>query len=174
MQFGQLLLRGRKTRCNRQWTHQTQERQHQMGYVTQDQIERARRIPVLEYLRRYEPNNLKRVGKEYRLHDHPSLSVGEKGFFWHSVGIGSKNALDFLTAVRGYGFVDAVCTLLNECPQTKEIIPKSKPLPERLPLALPLRHKNNRRVLAYLQSRGIDRDLIMDCIERGVLFDTKH
>jgi len=45
-------------------------------------------------------------------------------------------------------------------------------LPSNQTLALPRRHKDNRRVIAYLQSRGIDRDLMLDCINRGVLYES--
>jgi len=164
-----------------------------MGWVTEEQLEQARQIPVLEYVRMYELDNLKRVGKEYRLRDHKSLAVGENGWYWHSRNIGSWSALDFLTDVRGYGLVEAVCFLLDEIPQehpgrmnsfTQPTTRKTKPASlstsndneptKRIPFALPLRNKNNNRIIAYLQSRGIDRDSIMDCIERGILFESKY
>jgi hypothetical protein len=46
--------------------------------------------------------------------------------------------------------------------------------PERLPFSPPLRYKDNKRVIAYLQSRGIDRDLIMDCINQGSLYENAY
>ncbi|MCL2798643.1 MAG: DUF3991 and toprim domain-containing protein [Firmicutes bacterium] len=165
-----------------------------MGYVTKDQIERARQIKVLDYILKYESNNVKRVGNGYRLKDYESVAVSEKGFYWHSHGKGGKTALDYLTDIRGYGLVDAVCTLLGERPyergeipddntQTKPVTPKArpptqsttakeKPPPEKSPFAPPLRNKDNKRVIAYLQSRGIDRDLIINCIERGCLYES--
>jgi len=164
-----------------------------MGWVTEEQLERARQIPVLEYVRRYEPKNLKPVGREYRLCDHKSLAISENGWYWHSRGIGSWSALDFLTNVRGYGLVDAVCFLLDENAQehpgkmkssTPPATRKTKPTNlsassddepiKRISFALPLRSNNNNRIIAYLQSRGIDRDVIMDCIERGILFESKY
>lgn len=164
-----------------------------MGWVAEEQLERARQIPVLEYVCQYESDNLKLVGKEYRLHDHKSLAVGENGWYWHSRNFGSWSALDFLTDVRGYSLVEAVCFLLDENPQehsgqmntaTQSSAKKTKPasLPmsnysdptKQIPFVLPLRNKNNNRIIAYLQSRDIDRDLIMDCIERGILFESKY
>jgi len=155
--------------------------------VSKDQLERARQIPVLDYVLRYEPDNAKRVGHEYRLRDHDSLSVGTKGWYWHSQGIGGKSALDYLTAVRGYGLVDAVCLLLNEHPHGMESSdylvnrpakaippPSAKQAPEHLPFAIPLRNRNNSRVIAYLQSRGIDKGLILNCIERGDLYESAY
>lgn len=159
-----------------------------MGYVTKEQIERARQYSVLDYVRIYESDNFKRVGNGYRQKEHPSLAVSDDGFYWHSREIGGKTALDYLTFVRGYGLVEAVCTLLGEKPYergdkppTKTIIPKArpptpsikeKPPPERIPFSAPLRNKDNRRVIAYLQSRGIDRDLIIDCINQGSLYES--
>jgi hypothetical protein len=64
-----------------------------MAYVTTDQIERARQINVLDYILTHEANNIKRVGNAYRLKDHKSLAISDKGFYWHSHGIGGKTAL---------------------------------------------------------------------------------
>jgi hypothetical protein len=35
-----------------------------------------------------------------------------------------------------------------------------------------MRNKDNNRVIAYLQSRGIDKEIILDCIRRGVLYES--
>ena len=156
-----------------------------MGWVTQEQIERAREIPAIDYILRHESGNIKRVGKEYRLLDHTSLAVGERGWYWHSQGIGGWSALSFLTQVRGYGFVDAVCALLNEKPVNRaktenaitdgEPSPRNgKPKPERPPFSLPIRNSDNKRIIAYLQSRGIDRELIVGCIKRGDLYESRY
>ena len=57
--------------------------------------------------------------------------------------------------------------VLNPHPQSETVLPQ-----QLAPLALPRRHKDNRRVIAYLQSRGIDKDLILDCINRGTLYES--
>jgi hypothetical protein len=145
-----------------------------MGYVTPDQIKRAREFPVLDYILTHESNQYKRVGSGYRLIEHPSLAVSEKGFYWHSQNgvVKGKTALDYLTDVRGYSFVDAVCLLLGEKSLERSIAPNFKPSPEKIPFSPPLRNKDNKRVIAYLQSRGIDRDLILKCIEQGSLYES--
>ncbi len=179
-----------------------------MGYVTKEQIARARRVDVLDYVLTHEPGNVRRVGGGYRLRDHESLSVTTGKWYWHSRGFGGRTALDYLTEVRGVGFVDAVCLLTGErlaergylplgvatysSPHSDNIIPNAKPPPgsalaqttsaaqetpaaqERTPLLLPLRNRDNRRVIAYLQSRGIDKDLILDCIAHGVLYESRY
>jgi hypothetical protein len=158
-----------------------------VGYVTKDQIERARQYSALDYVLAYEPSQYKRVGSGYRKKEHPSLAVSDKGFYWHSRGeIKGKTALDYLTFVRGCGLVDAVCTILGIkpyehgdkpsaaaiMPRARSPTPRAKPPPEHIKLSLPLRHKDNKRVIAYLQSRGIDRDLILECIDRGTLYES--
>ena len=167
-----------------------------MGWVTQDQIRRAREVDVLDYMLAHEPGNVRRVGRGYRLKDHDSIAVASGKWYWHSQKIGGRTALDYLTYVRGYSLVGAVCLLLGERPLERPPadIPETKPPakrgktdarahapqpaaeagtpPERAPFAMPLRHKDSKRVIAYLQSRGIDRDLIMGCIDRGVLFES--
>jgi hypothetical protein len=152
-----------------------------MGWVTQEQIERAQKVPAIDYVLKYETGNIRRVGKEYRFLDHESLSIGEKGWYWHSRGIGGFSALSYLTKVRGLDFVLAVCELIKERPQdssgTKKIEIGTEKAPQNIsntmPFELPARNANNNRLKAYLQSRGIDRDLILDCINRGDLYESR-
>jgi len=61
-----------------------------MGYVTKEQLARARQTGVLDYILTYEPGNVRRVGSNYRLKDHESLAISDKGFYWHSRNIGGK------------------------------------------------------------------------------------
>jgi hypothetical protein len=152
-----------------------------MAWVTKDQIGRARQIDVLDYVLKYEADTVKRIGSSYRRKDHPSIEISNGKWRWYSQGLYGKTALDYLTDVQGYAFVDAVCLLLGERPQERSnrselTLPmrNEKPPPERLPLSLPVRNKDNNRVIAYLQSREIDRDLILDCINRGVLYESKY
>jgi len=165
-------------------------------------VARAREIPVLEYVLRYESGSFKPVGNGYRSKEHQSLAVSDKGFFWHSNDIGGKTAIDYLMAVKGFGFVNAVCHLIGEAPyekgdkpmvrqgrsppkqppqaQTsiqnapavKDMNPQNKPQPKQQSIILPRRNKDNYRVIAYLQNRGISRDIIMGCINRGVLYES--
>jgi len=52
--------------------------------------------------------------------------------------------------------------------------PTAKPIPDRQPFTIPRHNQNNNRVIAYLQSRGIDRGLILDCINRGLLYESAY
>jgi len=162
----------------------------ELGFVTKDQIERARQTPVLEYVKQFDSGQFKQVGSCYRLRVDDALAVNEDGWYCHKRQIGSRTALDYLVEIKGYGLVEAVCSLLGEKPfeygdslDNSTYTPKPKarsptipatqnetPL-ERIPFTLPLRNKDNKRVIAYLQSRGIDKDLILDCINQGSLYE---
>ena len=159
------------------------------AWVTKDQIRRAREVDILDYVLTHERENVRRVGGSYRLKDHESLSIDNGEWYWHSREIGGRTALDYLTDVRGYGLVDAVCTLIGERPQERPVRPEPSPptkritpralsppaVPERKAFSLPPRNVNNTRVIAYLQSRGIERPLIMACIQNGSLYESaKH
>jgi hypothetical protein len=60
------------------------------NWVSKEQLKRARQFAVLDYILKHEGANVKRIGSGYRLKDHESLAVSEKGFYWHSKGIGGK------------------------------------------------------------------------------------
>ncbi len=81
-------------------------------WVTSDQIEEARQVDLLNYLRRFEPDNLVHLGGDsYCTREHDSLKISNGKWHWFSRHIGGKNALDYLVKVRGVSFTDAVCTL---------------------------------------------------------------
>jgi len=143
-----------------------------MSSVTRQQIYRAKQVNILDYVLSNEPNNVRRIGSAYYLKDHDSFEISNGLWNWHSRGIGGKNVVDYLIKVRGFSFVDAVRHLAGDDAQYKHIAPKAKPPPERKPFALPPRNGDNERVIAYLQNRGIDKRFILDCIERGSVYES--
>lgn len=108
-----------------------------------------------------------------RLKDH-SVTMSNGKWHWQSHGFGGETAtaLNYLIKVCGFGFVEAVRHLAGDDVRSYDIPPKSKPPPERKPFSLPPRNRDNTRVIAYLQSRGIEMPLILDCIERGSLYES--
>jgi len=73
-----------------------------------------------------------------------------------------------LTDVRGYGLVEAVSALLGE-KSLKMAEPRVPTV--RRPFALPRRCENNNRAIAYLQSRGIEKQLILGCAQWGQIYE---
>ncbi|MDR1668720.1 MAG: toprim domain-containing protein [Oscillospiraceae bacterium] len=147
------------------------------GGVNREQIARAKAVPLLDYLLTHEGGNFKRVGNAYyrRDPDHNSLAVSNNLWHWHSRGIGG-DIIDYLVKINGYSFVDAVLHLTGDA-HVMPIAPKARapniagPV-ERAPFRPPPRNADNRRVVEYLQGRGIDKPVIEDCISRGVLYES--
>ncbi|GHV16992.1 topoisomerase [Clostridia bacterium] len=172
-----------------------------MGGLTKGQIAAAKEVGILDYVLMREPNNVKRIGNAaYRLIDHDSLIISNGLWHWKSCDIGGKNVIDYLVKVRGYSFVDAVMELASASPYQSRAEPLTNPPPVGLPinstasdisfrssvnlpfadppekqanpLTLPRRNADNKRVIEYLQNRGIAPYLIFDCIERGSLYES--
>ena len=145
-----------------------------MSWVTEEEIQAAREMTAIEYLRRYEPNRLKKSSarNEWELVDHDSFKINGENSVWHwkSRDIGGKSALDYLIHVEGVGFLDAVQMLMDEAPVVEQPLLANKP--EQREFLLPGAAPDNRRVYAYLLSRGIDRDVIDDCVRAGILYES--
>lgn len=142
-----------------------------MPYVSKEQLTAAREVDLLTYLRCFEPQELVHIsGSTYVTRTHDSLKISNGKWFWWSRGIGGRNALDYLTAVEGLWLPEAVQRILGESPC---IPPPSKPavLYPKTEFMLPPKHTDNRRVFAYLRSRGIDAEIINHCIKHGQLYE---
>lgn len=139
-------------------------------WVTSDQIDEARQVDLLNYLRRFEPDNLMHLGGDsYCTREHDSLKISNGKWHWFSRHIGGKNALDYLVKVRGVSFTDAVCTLTGYAAQPPPAT--QKPKSKERTLELPEPNENNYRVRRYLQSRGISDAVIEYCMDKGLLFE---
>ena len=135
-------------------------------------IEQARQMDLLTYLRHYEPSNLKRVaGNVYCTAEHDSLKISNGKWYWWSRGFGGVSALDYLIKVKEYSFVEAVEQLTGV---VRDWIPPPSTAPKDEPkeLLLPKKNKNCDRVIQYLFGRGIDYQLIQDCVADGTIFES--
>ena len=146
-----------------------------MPYIPKDQIAAAREMDLLTYLRRFDPEELVHIGgNTYTTRTHDSLKISNGKWCWWSRNIGGTNALDYLTRVEGLSFLDAVQRILGELPRVPPKSEPTAPLP-KTEFTLPPKHADNRRVFAYLRSRGIDAEIINHCIKHGQLYeDAEH
>ena len=134
-------------------------------------IEQARQIDQLSYLQRYEPSTLKRVaGNVYCTGEHDSLKISNGKWYWWSRGFGGYSALDYLMKVRELGFVEAVQTLTGDMGDWKPPPPAVKKDEPKV-LLLPEKNTDCDKVTEYLFGRGIDYQLIQDCIAEGIIFE---
>ncbi len=146
-----------------------------MAYFTEEQIREARSIDLLTYLQVYEPTELVHFsGNTWCTREHDSLKISADGrWMWWSRGVGGTSALDYLIKVRGMQFIEAMKILSDET-----IIPALEasrneiPPPIRKILKLPERASSEYKVIRYLMGRGIDMEIIQDCIDKGLIYES--
>ena len=143
-----------------------------MPYIPPEVVEQARQIDLLTYLQSCEPQELVRIsGNNYTTRTHDSLKISNGKWYWWSRGFGGVSALDYLIKVKEYSFVEAVQTLTGEASNWIPPPPAQKK-EEPKELLLPKRFKNCDRVVQYLFGRGIDYQLIQDCVADGTIFES--
>ena len=142
-----------------------------MPYVSKEQLTAAREVDLLTYLRCCEPDELVSVGgNAYATKSHDSLKISNGEWYWWSRGVGGSSALDYLTTVRRLSLPDAVQRVLSAGGAALTEPPRRKARPTKS-FSLPPKHADNRRVFAYLRSRGIDAEIINHCIKHGQLYE---
>ena len=148
------------------------EMEDKMATVSKEQIAQAKEWDLLSYLQAFEPHELKRSGpNEYCTKTHDSLKISNGKWHWHSHKIGGRSALDYLIKVRGVAFTDAVemlCGYRMPPPQHR-----AAPSPKK-PFSLPETSRYPSAVVAYLQDRGIDPELISVCLQTGTLYQSRN
>ena len=143
-----------------------------MGYVTPEQIARAREMDLVTYLRTFEPDELVRLGPDsYCTRTHDSLKISNGLWHWFSRNTGGKNALEYLMTVKEMTLPDAVELLTGEPAIQAAPRPAPKKEQQRI-LRLPSKNDSTERVEQYLQGRGILLSVITHCIEKDILYES--
>ena len=144
-----------------------------MTFIPPETIRKARELDLLTYLQNYDSNNLVKIcGDTYCTKEHDSLKISNGKWNWFSRGIGGRSALDYLIKVEGMEFTEAVEHIIN-CMGDRTIIHDSKSSnPKEKILVLPKANQNNYKAINYLESRGIDKDIINYCIETGRIYES--
>lgn len=146
-----------------------------MPSVTKEQIDAAKQMTALEFLQRYRPEELERAGSpgEFQLKSHDSFKIRGSDSVWHwkSRDIGGKSALDYLVYVEGVRFVDAVERLCSESPSFRPV--SLLQAREKKDFVLPPAAPDNAKLFAYLQGRGISREVIEECVRQKILYESE-
>lgn len=80
--------------------------------------------------------------------------------------------MDFLIKVEGFSFKEAVKHLQN---LSKDIVwedIKDHPKPKERDLLFPQKDENDFEAVVYLKRRGIDEELIQNCIQKDLIFQS--
>ena len=142
-------------------------------YYTKEEIETAREMDLLTYLRLYESENIVRVrGEVYCTREHDSLKISNGKWMWWSRGFGGASALDYLIKVKGLPFKDAMEILSGRKTNPSFFIPQ-KEREKSKKLLLPERSESCSRAAAYLKCRGISENIIEKLIADGLLYESE-
>lgn len=147
-----------------------------MAGFSKETIANVREIDLLTYLKECEPHQLVKCSRgTYCTKEHDSLKISNGKWMWFSQGIGGSSALDYLIKVNGLSFIGAVERLLDlkglKCPQYYSNEFKTLPKADE-PLLLPKKSDTSDVVTNYLQGRGIDKEIIDYCLEKGLMFES--
>ena len=143
-----------------------------MPYIAPEVITEAKRMDLLTYLREFEPGELVKFSRNtYTTKTHDSLKISNGKWMWWSRGIGGKSALDYLIKVRGMDFVEAVQTIMGNGSASYPTYENSNSY-EQQPLLLPERSPTSDVVVEYLFGRGIDYEIINECLDKELIIES--
>ncbi len=145
-----------------------------MPYYDSETINKVKKIDALTYLMNYEPENVVQISRgTFSTKEHDSLKLSNGLWYWFSKSIGGKNALDYLMIVKEKSFLEAVGILLKKEIEITNNTSDNyhKPSGE---LVIPIPYKNNNRAIKYLLNRGIDLDIIRECISKNYIYEDEN
>ena len=142
-------------------------------YFSQKDIELAREVDLLTYLHDCEPSELVHLyGETYCTRQHDSLKISNGKWMWWSHGIGGATALDYLVKVRGIPFIEAVALILGKEALKPPLFSSKTDGVSSNKLLLPDENTTTIIVETYLKSRGIDEEIINNCIRERLLYES--
>ena len=141
---------------------------------TKQELEEARKIDLLTYLKNYEPNELVQITKDtYSTKTHDSVRINNGMWYRFSKGIGGKSAIDYLIKVDGYSLPNAVKKVLNKVSYRAPVVEKKTYKKEEKQIEIPKKAANNLKVIEYLTNRGIDEEILNYCIINNLIYQEK-
>ncbi len=144
-----------------------------MRHFSREEVQQAREVDLLTYLRRNDPDELVRESKRtFCTREHDSLKINNGKWYWFSRGIGGVSALDYLIKVRGLTFFQAVESVLGKAPYSlPDSFKRDSHVPKRL--ILPEKNDTAKHVIRYLTGRGIHLEIVRHCLDRDLLYESK-
>ena len=139
-------------------------------YVPKELVKKAKQIDLLTYFMNNNPSELVKRGiGTYSLKAHDSVIISNG--LWHrfSTNEGGKTALDYLMKVEKMTLQEAVQSILNREIAEYKVVPKEE-LKENRKIIIPTKASNNNRAIEYLKNRGIDEEIIQECVDKKLIY----
>ncbi|KIR01619.1 hypothetical protein P261_00433 [Lachnospiraceae bacterium TWA4] len=140
-------------------------------YYNEEQFETAKKVDLYDYLIRCHANEVTKEGKSLYLNDNKSVYTksGYSGFVDFATNETGNN-ITFLMKYLGYGVIEAVLSLCGNG-STLDTVGRVKIKPK---MELPERAEDNKRLFAYLCSRGISADTLYKLVGQKLLYQEKE
>lgn len=139
-------------------------------FVPKEIVKQAKEIDLLTYFMNNNPSELVRKGTNtYSLKKHDSVIISNG--LWHrfSTNEAGKSAVDYLIKVEKMTLQDAVSSVLNRNIDIHIKTQHSNGNTSKT-IVIPERASTNKQVIEYLKNRGIDEEIIKDCINKKLIY----
>lgn len=144
-------------------------------YIPPPILDELKKVDLVTYFRAIMPYELVKVSaNEYTTKTHDSLRMSNGLWNWCSKGVGGRNAIDYLMKTEQLEFNDAANLLLKQLQNKVPSIEQQPTKPKEKHIIIPEKNTASDNVISYLKSRGIDEEIIKECIEKHLIYEEKH
>ena len=144
-------------------------------YIPPPILDELKKVDLVTYFRTIMPYELvKASANEYTTKTHDSLRMSNGLWNWCSKGVGGRNAIDYLMKTEQLEFNDAANLLLKQLQDKVPTIEQQPTKPKEKHIIIPEKNTASDNVISYLKSRGIDEEIIKECIEKHLIYEEKH
>lgn len=144
-------------------------------YIPPPILDELKKVDLVTYFRTIMPYELvKASANEYTTKTHDSLRMSNGLWNWCSRGFGGRNAIDYLMKTEQLEFNDAANLLLKQLQNKVPTIEQQPTKPKEKHIIIPEKNTASDNVISYLKSRGIDEEIIKECIEKKLIYEEKH
>ena len=144
-------------------------------YIPPPILDELKKVDLVTYFRTIMPYELvKASANEYTTKTHDSLRMSNGLWNWCSKGVGGRNAIDYLMKTEQLEFNDAANLLLKQLQNKVPTIEQQPTKAKERHIIIPEKNTASDNVISYLKSRGIDEEIIKECIEKHLIYEEKH
>ena len=144
-------------------------------YIPPPILDELKKVDLVTYFRTIMPYELVKVSaNEYTTKTHDSLRMSNGLWNWCSKGVGGRNAIDYLMKTEQLEFNDAANLLLKQLQNKVPTIDQQPVKTKERHIIIPEKNTASDNVISYLKSRGIDEEIIKECIEKHLIYEEKH
>lgn len=144
-------------------------------YIPPPILDELKKVDLVTYFRTIMPYELVKVSaNEYTTKTHDSLRMSNGLWNWCSKGVGGRNAIDYLMKTEQLEFNDAANLLLKQLQNKVPTIEQQPTKSKEKHIIIPEKNTASDNVISYLKSRGIDEEIIKECIEKHLIYEEKH